>query len=1395
MKMNCHPAEQSRRPGAAGLAVRHRAAGVPSRRGIALVITLIMLSVTLVMAVAFLALARRERNSVSTTTDTTTARLAADSALAAAQAQIVANILSTNSALYNFGLLISTNYINTNGFNPLVGGANPTNVNYSHRYLSSAPLSAVQFIQNVANLQILPRVPVFIQTNDAGSNDFRFYLDLNRNGQFDDTAYIDNSVMNGPLPEVGDPQWIGLLERPDAVHASDNQFVSRYAFIALPIGNGLDINAMNNQSAVQRVNSSSSTSIKNGYLRNEGIGSWELNLAAFLADLNVNQWDPPGTGNDYQYLEPTGFANTGAAFQDALSILSYRYNYDYRSLNLLGGPGGIFPNNYQYLENKPIDVFPTGSLLISTRFPDYANVPTDPVRSYWAGSANTNHFYDLPDELFNPTQTSPDFTNRLISAGNSTTNYDRYTYYRLLSQLGTDSDPDDGKINLNFRNVTNGVVVPGMETNLYPWSAIEFFTNAADRMLRMYTTNWYAANPSAYLATYYNLSTNGYIHYYYDGFGNRVTNDPSGFGLTNRSFSLFLGWTNQVPAFGITNIPVFVNGQFVYSPSVNRVLQMAANLYDATSTNFYPSVFRPLFAHDHLGNVFIVGYTNLSFNGIPNIVSGPSDPQLSLPLDITAITNAGVVKFGGISGLINTNVYGVPWIIGAKKNLPAFNQFSMLNQFQAERVLQIGRKSLASGGWGPVYTNHMYLLSVSNLISASFWNSYSNNYPTNYPGNLNLGAYVEDTVEMVMTNSDHPGVRSVQFFTTNFVFFPKVWPGSKWSPSEASGIPAADAFLASSWTNSFIPMEIYKTKAEQFVSIPDPSGDPFESNNYSCDPLPQFGLMTTNWLRTFILDGPVGRQHVVDYVQLRGPTDGTNVTAVVNDPPSTQQGPGQVFLWATNFYGIGPTPSWGYVNQINISQGSGRPPASAQWNNPSLPSIPGLDSVTAAQDFLHSMFTPSSTFNYTVNGVTLTYTNTEPVVQAGYSAIRTTFVPYLYQVNDPLVHYLASDLNAGAGATWGGNQAVPNGIWAQNDGVVSVPFPAPPNNNDIPKSRYQPWGVSAPTALQANAYNFSSAYNLIYKDPLVWGADYWEFPTNIYPSVGWIGRVHRGTPWQTVYLKAHDVVHFLANTNIINQGTNTWAAWTGNINTYDAAGSAPVQDRLLFDLFTARLNDNASLGTLSVNQTNLAAWSAVFSGIVVLTNNADYPNSTFPPGIVLPTSYGTNIIQPAAVNVLLQTLVKNINFARASTNVPYNLQFGFTNTDGVLGSFEHAGDILATPALTENSPFLNWSNVNQQKFGISDATYEWLPQQMMGLVRGTSAPRYVLYCYGQALRPAPNGLVTSPGNFGLVTNYQVVAESGVRAVVSVQAQVDMSGSYPVTNYTTKVESYNVLPPN
>ena len=66
--------------------------------------------------------------------------------------------------------------------------------------------------------------------------------------------------------------------------------------------------------------------------------------------------------------------------------------------------------------------------------------------------------------------------------------------------MGVDSAPEQNKLNLNYVNVdTNGNVVPDMETNLIPWTnALQFFTNAADRMLRDYSQEWLVESPSNY---------------------------------------------------------------------------------------------------------------------------------------------------------------------------------------------------------------------------------------------------------------------------------------------------------------------------------------------------------------------------------------------------------------------------------------------------------------------------------------------------------------------------------------------------------------------------------------------------------------------------------------------------------------------------------------------------------------------------------------------------------------------------------------------------------------------------------------------------------------------------------------------------------------------------------
>jgi hypothetical protein len=185
------------------------------------------------------------------------------------------------------------------------------------------------------------------------------------------------------------------------------------------------------------------------------------------------------------------------------------------------------------------------------------------------------------------------------------------------------------------------------------------------------------------------------------------------------------------------------------------------------------------------------------------------------------------------------------------------------------------------------------------------------------------------------------------------------------------------------------------------------------------------------------------------------------------------------------------------------------------------------------------------------------------------------------------------------------------------------------------------------------------------------------------------------------------------------------------------------------------------------------------------------------------TTYGAFPVEPAGVggvNSALGRLVNGINQKRAT----------FTNADGLVGTFEHVGDILSVLQLTDQSPFLRTvtngiADVIQQQNGISDEMYEWLPQQTMSLLRVGGSPRYVIYCYGQSLKPAPDSVQNSGGRyFGMITNYQIVSEIATRAVVRFNSTVTnvirTDGinwfSVPmVTNNNAVIESFNLLPPD
>jgi hypothetical protein len=1408
-----------------------------SQEGIALVITLILLSVTLVMAIAFLAISRRERGSVTTTEDTATAKFAADAALSSAEARIVSQILTTTNP-YVFSLAVSTNYVNRNGFTN--GSLNLENVNYDYYAPpGNGPLSAQDLQFNIANLYYDPRPPVYY------SNDFRFYLDLNRNGLYDTNGWVTNkdNFGNGlgiTSLEVGDPEWVGILEHPDQPHGPNNRFIARYCFIAVP-ANSLDLNYIHNQ-ALSPFDSGNGLSLSDDdYLRNQNVGTWEINLAAFLTDLNTNIWDPQNpSGNEYQYLRPTGFPNAGVAFNDAFVLLTNRYAGSYPSQPSIQNLFGANADNA--LLNNGIDAYTRG--LPQTTFDQNYNDSAF-INNYWVGAENTNNFF-TPDDLFN-TNATVGFGIRLQNAGVNTvtaggatgtavSTYDRYTFYRMLSQLGTDTQPASGKVNLNYKNAQvtydtadqvaygaaagsvalNITMVPNLETNFQNWNPQDFFTVAANQMLHAYTTEWFEAYPSNYVQTYYGITGYSYTNL-------------NGLNVTNIQY---LGQTNQIPSFGITNIPVYVNGAFVYSPAVNRILQLAANIYDAsTSTSTvidsnYPSVFRPIFDRVVERNSFLGGelFTNIYIRGYQYVQEplpiSEEPVLLAPPIELTALP---VTRVAGFHTYSTNNVWGIPWIVGAKKGLPNFNGFELDNTFFIERELQFTRSDNTPGSTTRTFTtNQMYLMGVSNAFAMDDWNSYANPY------NNKITVYAQDNLAVGMTNS--AGFSIVNQFATN--------AGPAGNPGLAIQPWPAQLFTLPFGTNvtliqnlSFFPSPPSTNGIYLYYANPNPvtyggitfagpcfipsSLDPANYMDSGTPPLPQFGLMATNHLQAYMLETDLsGNVHILDYVQLGSMVSALNVNAAISD--ADENG-----LWSTNPYSSSTTP-WGVVNQYNTSGIGGNVPgedadgggAGGTWATTPVPGLGGNFSVPAQQAFFSAFFSSANVAPYGGSFVT----NIQLSIQAPFTPMREILQRYVFQANDPLVHYLSSDLNDIGDDTT--NRVAISTV--QTNGIKTI---------GMLSDRYLPWGALNPGALptptpvnqlrpaiiyfgnppQAVSLD-QNQFSFAYRDPLVWSPDNWDFPTNKYPNVGWLGRVHRGTPWQSVYLKSTNIWSLSGTANgTVNQGPATWEAWTGDLNADDAFNEIPAQDRLLFDIFTAAPDDDATRGQVSVNigaddpdnmLAGLASWSALLSGTIAFaTNNVNDNVLNYSPGYQSPSSvwqqgapYFTVMTnQPMGAppypvtNSPMWQIVDGINSTRTN----------FADIDGLHGVFEHVGDILATPELSDAMPLLASGDASQLQYGVSDEMYEWLPQQMLGLMTVSgppqNPPRYVVYCYGQTLKPAPDGIVTSGQFAGLCTNYQVQAESAERVVI--QVVNSPTPANPNAAPHVVVQQYNALPPD
>lgn len=1271
-----------------------------TQRGIALVITLVLLSVITFMAVTFLVVSRHEGAQVDTITQQSNAKFAADAAAQQAMAQVIAQMQANNNGL-NFGLMVSANYVGPS-YDPNTAAPHDprsiTNVGYFDLSSNSTNFSsAANYEQMLNNLLILPRPPVFIPNKKTGTSDFRFWLDLNRNGIFDTNGYVLVVDQNGNLTtnvelQVGDPEWVGVLNHPEQRHSPSNYFVARYAFIALPIGNSLDINYIHNQAVqIQGMTVGQETG---GYLRNQGVGSWELNLAGFLNTLSPNFWPI------VQHYDPlAGFTPTGGAYDDAAAIVQYRYGKKYNNLatvpSLYGNVGS------KAFANDMIDGYTTGPLMTNTA-PLTLDGDAKAMTKYsppfgWSGAENPTHFFRLGeffDSLPLRVRSGAGITNAFYSAGTNKYTEDRYSFYRMLAQLSFGSQSSDftnqyaiipalatnhnymsaysnsPRMNLNYVNV-NGTNA----TSFIPWTPTQFFTNAADRMLRAYFPN-----PIS-----------------------QVVN-----GITNTFF------------ISITNIPIYPNN--FYTPAVHRILQLAANMFDSVNTNqgdtltpngpYFPSVFRPVFSRPNkLPYVYISGYSN--------VVDTNDIAVFKVPSDLRRVNDINNFPVGFNKSV---NVYGIPYIIGARAGWPSFNKFSSIPIVQMFRALELVSRDghgYPSSKWG---FNVRYEVSISNQIAMECW----------YPSTTNvfpraLDVYIGDESDMWLTNNT--GMAPVNVPTspvltvTNYTPGTSTqWPGSQNLGGGVNANPLSFKLVLSNVlavvSNAYLQASPPKLIAvSNFYSLPFQ----FTTNYFN----PQWGLMITNRLRFIMVDHASKR--VVDFVDLGGlgQTPGPDVYVDINSNLwALDQGlPSSYHFWdntSSNSVGI---PS-GFNLQVAASMAyQYPPPPNNVWK--SLKFGQSQSQVQLAQsNFNNFMLKPT-------NGASA---QAPLVAYKAFVVLNNTWA-----ANDPLVHYLTADLRSGT-YTPKAYEAytVTNPI---TDGQ-GIPI------GQVSSKRYQPWNVPNNDASLSDV----KANPIAYKDPLIYNFDQWQFPTNKFPNVGWLGRVHRGTPWQTVYLKSLGV------------DTKSWTNWTGNnlfTNYYgnnDQLIMQPNQDWLLMDLFTTAPNDNAEKGQLSINQTNAAAWAAVFDGLITLTNT--------------PTGISPLVIDPVTNYQAFQALTTNINIIR-------------TNFPGA--SFGSVGQICSVPQLTINSPFINPTN------GFpGDAVVERIPQQIMGLLK-VGTPRYVIFAYGQSLKPADRSIVTSGPFFGMCTNYQITGETVTRTVVRFD-------NYPVPGQpnTAKpravVESFNVLPP-
>ncbi|NDD65774.1 MAG: hypothetical protein EBZ36_17630, partial [Acidobacteria bacterium] len=341
------------------------------------------------------------------------------------------------------------------------------------------------------------------------------------------------------------------------------------------------------------------------------------------------------------------------------------------------------------------------------------------------------------------------------------------------------------------------------------------------------------------------------------------------------------------------------------------------------------------------------------------------------------------------------NYHGIPWVVGAKKGLPNFQEGFWQTRLQLTRRLRVlksnpldalSRTNARPWDDGRFSTEAQYRFDVVNSMGMDAWNSYQT-----FSNRTAVTLIATNYYDFAILDENEgvgalPKIRNTGYRSASAVIAPGQWkPGQYLAP------------LNTGFATNFVYDHIRRVILNAYET----------NGGYvsALAPAPRLSVAFTNRLVYALVDQPTGR--ILDMVTLKSVLFETNVLRLFSYSAPGGAGISMSDFWATNRYSAGTTVTRGVGTQLEGSLGL-VPLGQDLWRDAS-----GAGPVNSQVEFekdglYYFLFRQARRPSFQVTPQVVARFGGR-VAQAGYTPSPVLLLTDRRQANDPLVHYTADD--------------------------------------------------------------------------------------------------------------------------------------------------------------------------------------------------------------------------------------------------------------------------------------------------------------------------------------------------------------------------------------------------